>query len=73
MKIYAITGGGLNCEETNSGAYKGSTSLEESLVDRNGTIILTIDNNGYSFTSKLQGEDLIDLRDTTYYQSYLNR
>ena len=73
MKIYAITGGGLNCEETNSGAYKGSTSLEESLVDRNGTIILTIDNNGYSLTSKLQGDALIDLRDTTYYQSYLNR
>ncbi len=73
MKIYAITGGGLNCEETTSGAFKGSTSLEESLVDRNGTIVLTIDSNGYSFTSKLKGDHLIDLRDTIYYQSYLNR
>ena len=73
MLIYAITGGGLNCEETSSGAYKGSTTLEESLVDRNGTITLTIDSNGYSFTSSLKGDDMIDLRDTTYYQSYLNK
>lgn len=73
MLIYAITGGGLNCEETSSGAYKGSTTLEESLVDRNGTITLTIDSNGYSLSSSLKGDNMIDLRDTTYYQSYLKR
>lgn len=73
MKVYAITGGGLNCEETSSGAFKGSCTLEESLVDRNGTIVLTVYEFTYSFSSSLRGEDLIDLRDTTYYQSYLNR
>ena len=70
--VYAITGGGLHCEMTPSGAYKGTTTLEESKVERNGLITLVIDNNGYTFSAKLTGENMIDLRDTTYYKSYLN-
>lgn len=70
--VYAITGGGLHCEMTPSGAFKGTTTLEESKVERNGLITLVIDNNGYTFSAKLTGENMIDLRDTTYYKSYLN-
>lgn len=69
--VYAITGGGLHCEMTTSGAYKGTCTLEESKVDRNGLITLTIDSNSYKFTSKLNGDNLIELKDTTYYQSFL--
>ena len=70
--VYAITGGGLHCDMVSSGAYKGTTTLEESKVERNGLITLVIDNNGYTFTAKLTGDNIIDLRDTTYYKSYLN-
>ena len=69
--VYAITGGGLHCEMTSSGAYKGTTTLEESKIERNGTITLVIDDNGYTITAKITGENLIDLRNTTYYKSYL--
>ena len=69
--VYAITGGGLHCEIVPSGAYKGTTTLEESLVDRNGTITLTIDGSGYKFSAKYTNENLIDLKDTTYYKNYL--
>ncbi len=70
--IYAICGGGLHCEMTASGAYKGTSTLEESKVERNGMIYLVIDNNEYKFSAKLTGDNMIDLRDTTYYKSYLN-
>ena len=69
--VYAITGGGLHCEMTSSGAYKGTTTLEESKTERNGTITLVIDDSGYTITAKITGENLIDLRNTTYYKSYL--
>ena len=71
MKIYAITGGGLHCSITSTGGYEGKTTLEESQVDRNGMITITIDNSGYSITSFLKGDNLIDVRNTQYYQSYL--
>ncbi|MBP5408286.1 MAG: MBL fold metallo-hydrolase [Bacilli bacterium] len=69
--VYAITGGGLHCEMTSSNAYKGTCTLEESKVDRNGLITLTITDSTYHITSKLNGDNLIDLKDTHYYQSYL--
>ena len=69
--VYAITGGGLHCEMTSSGAYKGTTTLEESKIERNGTITIVIDDNGYTISAKITGENLIDLRNTTYYKSYL--
>ena len=69
--IYAIAGGGLHCEMTSSGAYKGTTTLEESKVERNGTITIIIDDSGYTISAKITGDNLIDLRDTTYYKSYL--
>ena len=72
FKVYAICGGGLHCEMTAAGSYKGVTSLEESLVDRNGTIKIVVDDNTYVVSSQYNGLNLIDLRDTTYYKSYLN-
>ena len=69
--VYAITGGGLHCEMTSSNAYKGTCTLEESKVDRNGLITVCITDSAYHITSKLNGDNLIELKDTHYYQSYL--
>ena len=68
LKIYTITGGGLHAENSanNLNAYRGSCTLEESLVDRNGTINLTINSSGYSFSCALK-ESVQDLRQSTYW------
>ena len=50
----------------NLNAYRGSCTLEESLVDRNGTINLTINSSGYSFSCALK-ESVQDLRQSTYW------
>lgn len=68
LKIYTITGGGLHAENSanNLNAYRGSCTLEESLVDRNGTINLTINSSGYSFSCALKDTPQ-DLRQSTYW------
>ena len=71
LKIYAITGGGVNATATSSYAYRGECSLEESLIDRNGTILCKIDNNGYEFSSFYK-DKIMDLRESTYWSILFN-
>ena len=71
LKIYAITGGGVNAVATSEYAYRGSCTLEESLIDRNGTIACKIDNNGYSFSCNYK-EEIMDLRESTYWSILFN-
>jgi len=67
LHIYAITGGGVNAEATSTYAYRGSCSLEESLIDRNGTITCLINDAGYTF-SCANFDTIKDLRDTQYWK-----
>lgn len=66
MLVYAITGGDADdCELTSS--YK--CNVTDYNHDRNGMITITIDNNGYNITSELNGDNLIQIKDTDYYKT----
>lgn len=68
ITIYTITGGDSeSCEETSSGSYK--CEVEDGMVDRNGTIKLTIDESGYSISSEYYGENPLELSSTNYWKT----
>ena len=71
MKVYCTTGGGTDdCEVTTSGGYKCSS--ENHMQDRNGTITLLVDNNGYVITSEYGQDHPIEIKDTTWWKNYNN-
>lgn len=69
MEVYAITGGGTidGVVNMNNRTYKCSS--EDRFNQRNGTITVSIDNNGYTISSEYFGTNPIQLKDTYYYQA----
>ena len=66
MLVYAITGG--DSEECTLGtSYKCSPS--NYLLNRNGTITIIIDNNGYNISSEYYNDNPIEIKDTDFYKS----
>ena len=67
-KIYAVTGGDdQNCQIKTSGAYECSPT--DRFLDRNGTILITIDNNGYYITAEYS-EIPIELSSTSFWKNH---
>ena len=66
MKVYAITGGDSEDCELGTSYRCNVTDYEH---DRNGTILITIDNRGYSIESELKGFDIIEMKDTDFYKT----
>ena len=70
MKVYAVVGGsGENCELGTSFECPENGDGENRFYQRNGMITITIDNNGYSFTSEYNGDNLIEIKDTDFYKA----
>ena len=68
MLVYAITGGDSeDCKLESS--YKCNPT--DYTVDRNGTITIIIDNNGYSISSEYYFDNPIEIKDTSFYKSRL--
>ncbi len=71
IKVYAICGGGtVDGQKQASGTYVCSS--EDRFNQRNGTITLLVDNNGYSFTSEYYGDNIFELGNTIYWQAIKN-
>lgn len=68
IEIYTIVGGDSeSCEETSSGSYK--CDVEDGMVDRNGTIKVTINESGYVVTSEYFGENPLEFSSTNYWKT----
>lgn len=68
IEIYTIVGGDSeSCEETSSGSYK--CDVEDGMVDRNGTIKVTINESGYVVTSEYFGETPLEFSSTNYWKT----
>ncbi len=69
MLVYAICGGGTidGTVDTKNITYKCSS--EDRFNQRNGTISLYIDNNGYRLESEYYEDQMMELKNTLYYQS----
>ncbi len=68
IPIYAVVGGDSEaCELTASESYQ--CELSDPMVDRNGTIKITIDNNGYKISSEYYGETPLELSSTTFWKT----
>lgn len=67
-QVYAIVGGDAeNCQMTTSGSYKCEPT--DYMLDRNGTILLTIDGNGYQLSSEYYGTTIKEVRDTSFWKA----
>lgn len=67
-QVYAIVGGDAeNCQMTTSGSYKCEPT--DYMLDRNGTILLTIDSNGYQLSSEYYGTTIKEVRDTSFWKA----
>lgn len=67
-QVYAIVGGDAeNCQMTTSGSYKCEPT--DYMLDRNGTILLTIDGNGYQLSSEYYGTAIKEVRDTSFWKA----
>lgn len=67
-QVYAIVGGDAeNCQMTTSGSYKCEPT--DYMLDRNGTILLTIDGNGYQLSSEYYGKTIKEVRDTSFWKA----
>ena len=68
IPIYAVVGGDSEvCALTTSDSYK--CELSDPMVDRNGTIKITIDHNGYVITSEYYGENPLELSSTNFWET----
>lgn len=68
ITIFTIAGGDSNeCSATSSGSYK--CEVNDGMVDRNGTIKLTIDETGYSISSEYYGDNPLELSSTNYWKT----
>ena len=69
MKVYAICGGGTidGVVNESNGTYKCSS--EDRFQDRNGLITVIIDNNGYELSSEYYGDNILEIKDTTYFKA----
>lgn len=68
IKVFAVCGGDAdNCYVTSSGSYKCDPTDFD--LDRNGTITLVIDNNGYSFSSVNYNDNVKEIRDTEFWKA----
>lgn len=66
-QVYAVVGGDSdNCNLTSSGSYKCEPT--DYMQDRNGTILITIDNTGYALSSEYNGTDIIEIRETEFWK-----
>lgn len=74
MLVYTITGGDGNsdsqCEKGSSFVCKGNSELYN--VDRNGTILIVVDDNGYTISSENYGTNPLQIKDTKFYQAMLD-
>ena len=68
IEIYAIVGGDSEeCSETSSGSYK--CEVVDGMVDRNGTIKLTINESGYSISSEYYEDKPLEFSSTNYWKN----
>lgn len=69
MKVYCICGGGYidGVVDTKNITYKCSS--EDRMYQRNGTITILIDNNGYTISSEYYNDTPMELNKTTYYKN----
>ncbi len=68
IDIYAIVGGdSQECEATSSGSYK--CEVEDATVDRNGTIKIVIDGNGYDISSEYYQDNPLEFSNTYYWKN----
>lgn len=68
IEIYAIVGGDSEeCSETSSGSYK--CDVNDGMVDRNGTIKLTINESGYSISSEYYEDKPLEFSSTNYWKN----
>lgn len=66
--VYAVAGGDAeNCNVTSSDSYKCEPT--DYTLDRNGTILILIDNNGYNVSSEYYNDNPIELRDTHFWKA----
>ena len=74
MLVYTITGGSgasdAQCEKGSSYVCKGNSELYN--YERNGTITIVIDDNGYVITSENYGDNPIQIKDTEFYKEMAN-
>ncbi len=69
IPIYTITGGACNEVKESKSAASYRCVVDDATVDRNGTIYLTIDNNGYSISSEYYGDNPLELSSTNYWKT----
>ena len=69
IKIYTITGG--QCLEVKESKSEASYRcvVDDATVDRNGTILITIDSNGYTISSEYYGDNPLELSSTNYWKT----
>ena len=72
MKVYAITGGGTIDGVVNKTNNTYKCSSEDRFNQRNGLITLVIDNNGYTLSSEYYGNNILEIKDTTYYKAIVS-
>lgn len=72
IKVYAITGGGTIDGVANLKNKTYKCSSEDRFNQRNGLITIIIDNNGYEISSEYFGKNLIELKQTHYYQAIIS-
>ena len=67
IPIYTITGGACNEVKESKSAASYRCVLDDAKTDRNGTIFVIIDNNGYSISSEYYGDHPLELSSTNYW------
>lgn len=72
IKVYAITGGGTIDGVANLSNKTYKCSSEDRFNQRNGTITIIIDNNGYDISSEYYGNNMMEIKDTYYYQGIIS-
>ena len=69
IRIYTITGGACNEVKESKSAESYRCIVDDAMVDRNGTIYVLIDNNGYSISSEYYGDNPLELSSTNYWKT----
>ena len=69
IPIYTITGGACNEVKESKSAASYRCILDDGTIDRNGTIFVVIDNNGYTISSEYYGDNPLELSSTNYWKT----
>ena len=69
IPIYTITGGECNEVKESKSAASYRCIVDDAKADRNGTICVIIDNNGYTISSEYYGDNPLELSSTNYWKT----